>query len=866
MANTNEIKQKIVLEGEKQYSAALKDAQRNLKTLKSELKAETAELGKNATEQQKAATKAQSLKKQIAEQEKVVKTYRAALQEVKEKYADNEDAIAKWEQKLNDARTTLANMQSDLESVSGSLDGVGSGMKNISTDAAAATVATKSVADALSAIGSAGESVSSAIESIFSGMISAVENAITALWDMISETAARANNWTDLGSYYGSSAEEMQKWDHAVTSAGGSFENLIALTNQLAFGGKEKKITEIFGISKENYRNDLEYTRAVVAEMAKQKEAMQAAGTWDEAMSEVFGAKKAQNASWFISNWERVIQEAKDFNPEEGGYGMTGEELSNMNELYIKTKEIETRWISIKDKVAAAFAPRVMELQTNILGGLDALKDFLNAETPEEREEALTKLRENVEEFFRKVGEILKEGIEILNSVGHELQESDDPLTRLIGDILVKLTEALEWMINNQDAVKAAFEAIFGVWLIGKLAAVAGKLSGILMQIEAIKAFKGVNLTGGTPTTTPTTTPTGGTGGTGGGWLASKWAAIKGFFSSNGLSVLTPAAVIAAAVTPAVIAQKQNEETWKTEQAEREAAAAAAEEVLGETQDTQFIKAAAAATGPKKKADGSYDTDATGFFLNMNPTDDTRSLLMGLSARQNQQRAELANALLTYADPTAGNDTWGLLQRYWAGEALDPYVEDELLEHVTDALAKSVTAKAEAKARKEAEAAAFEEAEEVDLGYGSYTEQDRYNAVQDWWDAWRNAVNGDDTWEEEQSAFEYLQEVFGDDFADTFYNISERLNELSESDGYPEDLPADWWMDADSWKTGGSANENGVTSKDVESLASALGNVSGDARAGVREGIAGLKVTMDGQTVGRIVAPYVSQYIARDIE
>ena len=39
----DEIEQKIVLKGEKEYSAALKEANRNLKTLRSELKAETAE-------------------------------------------------------------------------------------------------------------------------------------------------------------------------------------------------------------------------------------------------------------------------------------------------------------------------------------------------------------------------------------------------------------------------------------------------------------------------------------------------------------------------------------------------------------------------------------------------------------------------------------------------------------------------------------------------------------------------------------------------------------------------------------------------------------------------------------------------------
>ena len=97
-----EMKQKIVLEGEQQYKNAIKDAQRNLKTLRSELKAETAELGRNATEQEKAQKKVESLKKQIAEQEKIVKANKDALEEVRQKYADNADAIAQYERKLND--------------------------------------------------------------------------------------------------------------------------------------------------------------------------------------------------------------------------------------------------------------------------------------------------------------------------------------------------------------------------------------------------------------------------------------------------------------------------------------------------------------------------------------------------------------------------------------------------------------------------------------------------------------------------------------------------------------------------------------------------------------------------------------------
>ena len=162
-----EIKQKIVLAGEKEYSQALRDANRNLKTLKSELKAETAELGANATAQQKAETRTKNLKKQIAEQEKIVRTYRAALEEVREKYGDNEDAIASWETKLNNARATLGNLRNDLDNVGGSL-------KNMQTDAGTAVVATKSVADAIGQIASAGQAVSDKIESIFTGMVSAI--------------------------------------------------------------------------------------------------------------------------------------------------------------------------------------------------------------------------------------------------------------------------------------------------------------------------------------------------------------------------------------------------------------------------------------------------------------------------------------------------------------------------------------------------------------------------------------------------------------------------------------------------------------------------------------------------------------------
>ena len=58
-----------------------------------------------------------------------------------------------------------------------------------------------------------------------------------------------------------------------------------------------------------------------------------------------------------------------------------------------------------------------------------------------------------------------------------------------------------------------------------------------------------------------------------------------------------------------------------------------------------------------------------------------------MQSRQNQQKAELANIIRQYAAPTAGNDTWNLLNSFWGGAELDPVVVNEMLQNITDAMA-----------------------------------------------------------------------------------------------------------------------------------------------------------------------------------
>lgn len=806
----NEIKQRIVLEGEKEYNAAIKEAQRNLRTLKSELKAETAELGANATAQQKAETRAKSLKAQIAEQEKVVQTLRAALDEVKEKYGDNADEVARWEQRLNNARTTLAGMRNDLENT-------GSGLASVKTEAAAATVATKSVGDALSNISQVGESVSAAIESIFTGMISMAMDAVSELWDLITDTAGRANRWTDLANYYNSSAQEIQMWSRSIEAAGGNFENFLAIVNKLAYGGNEQKITELLGISKENYQDDVDYALAVLDELELRRRNW-SQNEYDDVVSQIFGGKKSADVSWFLSNAHG--HEAADgswiygwrdnpqrFNGDESGYGMSTGDIQVMNDLWIKVQEIEVRWNALKDNIAGGLGRAVFPLLINVEGALDGLAEYLMAEDSAGREAALQKVRQNVEEFFHKLADLIRGCLGILRDVGSELQQSEDPLTRSIGDVMVTVANVLEWLVNNADKVKAAFETIFGLWLLMKLAALAAKLASVIAQIKVIQAF-------------------------------SLGGAAAGAAGGGGSTLLGGVGALILKAAP-----------WM-----------AGLYVFGENALT---------------AQGNNDImDEAG-----NLTEEGRS--MGLTMNQNEWNAAM--------------------EKYRRGDESDVWDEYGNVTQVGRELQLAET-REEQRRRDWIDAERRRYDEEGNLAaewalYGTHgLASNQYWGIQNYWDKYRTGTATTEDWERLNSHFQseemqqaligVLQQMYRldrseEDVPDWMFGLEQRWEDVELEQGGLQDSIREMtdmlretvindrdeatrlWMDPNLWKNGGQ--QDGITGADLRNFQGLPGLIAAAAQNGVAAGVSGLRVEMDGATVGWLVAPYVSEMIARDI-
>ena len=466
-----EIKQKITLEGEKEYSAAIKEAQRNLKTLRSELKAETAELGRNATEQQKAETRRKNLQKSIKEQEKIVKTYTKALEEVREKYGDNEDEVQKWEQKLNNARATLANMKNDL-------DGLGEGFKKAERDAQMGTVAAKSFADSIGKIADAGEAVSSGIENLFRGMVDTVRGAISEVWADMVDLAGRANSWVDLAGFWNTDAATIQKWTHAVEGAHNSFDDLNNAVTRINMGD-QKKIAEATLVSSEEFTDRWAYAMAVMDSMAQMdyESRLNAAG-------EVFGEKRATKVMDLLNDWGTIRDNLAHFE----GLGMTEEQIEEMSSLAERIDMLRETWKAFLDSFEAT---HMGTLTLDLVGNAQRILDDLIKYVDSGDDADLAQLEKDIEEFFDRIVQAIEAAAGKLDEAGKKLEQSDNGIVRTIGKAMQDLAAALQWISEegNIDKVITGFEVLAAFWLMGKGASLIAKIAEFAANLKVMQGF-----------------------------------------------------------------------------------------------------------------------------------------------------------------------------------------------------------------------------------------------------------------------------------------------------------------------------------------------------------------------------------------
>lgn len=463
----DEIKQKIVLEGEKEYSAALKEANRNLKTLRSELKAETAELGNNASAQQKNETKARNLRKQIEQQEKVVETLKAALKEAKERYGDNAEETAKWEQKLNAARYTLATMNNQLDAAT---EAIKEQQDALRESAEGYDDAANAAGDYADAIGSA-EQTANAVT--FSGVIQAADGLTAKLkdaigfiielgksaWEWMGDSGEWADTLTTDATKWGIDRETLQGWRYAARFVDTEVETIAKAFTKLTnrSDSTNKKLKEIGIVADKGVKGQDLFWEVVDAmngmeEAARENTAMDIFGkSYQELLPLINAGREA---------WEGYVQEARD-----AGYILSDEQVDNLGKFDDATQKLNASFEAMQHTVAAELAPAF----TSVADGLSKLIDsFTEWSKTESGQKTLQDLGEAIKGIADQiVGERNFEGI-----------------VRGAADGVKALTGALQWIKDNWGTVETGIKGIgvaFGGLTVG---------SDVLKALLLIKGIK----------------------------------------------------------------------------------------------------------------------------------------------------------------------------------------------------------------------------------------------------------------------------------------------------------------------------------------------------------------------------------------
>ena len=216
--------------------------------------------------------------------------------------------------------------------------------------------------------------------------------------------------------------------------------------------------------------------------------------------------------------------------------------------------------------------------------------------------------------------------------------------------LFTKITDGIQWLVDNKETAKGVLGAIVTAW--GTLT-----IGGSVLQlINFINGIRG--LTGAAAAAQAAGASAGSAFATG---FANAFVAAAPVLASF-------LGVTAVAVAPAAVAQAQDEKRWAQE--EKRLLQAAAKDA----NNRDFLQGTAGNRG--------YD---------FNP-DSAAGYLYGLSARQNQSRADLFNMIRQYAPYTAGYSTTDLLMSFWNnpnGEQFDAGMVNELLSSVSNALARN---------------------------------------------------------------------------------------------------------------------------------------------------------------------------------
>lgn len=446
----------IALDGEKEYRAAVKNCNTEMKLLKSELKLVSEQFGKNANSMKAYTQRQEILTKQVDQQKEKVETLKDALENAKKKYGENSDQVKSWQMQLNSAEADLSKLNRELDDVKQHTTGVGKVKTEFEEIRGKIEQAKEKMEGFRKVLGGIGKAVKTGL-AVGTAAVAAIGTASVAagrqIWSMANDVSA-AGDEIDKGSQkLRISAGDYQRLKYAADLSGTSMTALATAQKKLAASGSELDLKQ------------------AIEQVASIEDADKRAA----AATELFGSKAGQELLPLLNAGKDGIA-SMYAEAEKYGMIMSDEAVAASAAFQDSLTQLKGTMTGLKNEMIGSLLPSL----TNLTSGLN---EIMNG-NPDQGilliKDAVSGLLGSIEELLPT---LLQLGGEILQALVTSIVDSLPMIIEVGVPIVMELLQAI---LSNLDLILDAALQLLDALMIGleanseQLASVAVVLLGKL--------------------------------------------------------------------------------------------------------------------------------------------------------------------------------------------------------------------------------------------------------------------------------------------------------------------------------------------------------------------------------------------------
>ena len=486
-----EIKTTIAVDGEQAFKRAINDANTSLRNMGTQLTLASAQFKKDGDAMKLMETRSKALRGEIGQQEEIVKALEKAVTDSTKAYGENSQKTEKWEAELNRAKAKLVSLQSELKLNDVGLDRNGKAFDESSQKAADYQATLQGIGKNVSF-----ETISSGIGGITKSVESAAKK-VLGLARTIREAFVDAGKWADDLSTnaikYDMDVEELQKWQNAADFIDTDVEVIISARDKLGkkmkSGWKDEGLDmwQVLGIdltdAEGKYRDKMDVMWEVGETLRNMAIVDGDDVRADAYAQEVFGKSWRELLPLFSAGreeWEKTVESQRV---------VSKERVQALAELDDANQALENSWDVTKYSFLAELAPVITDVTKAMTGMLEEFNAWMDTD---EGKQAMEDLSGAIRDLFSGLTDL-------------KFADVIDGVKTAINGI----KNVFVWISKHKDDLVKALEAI-GIAFAGmKLATVALNIGKIVNGFRTLwnGANKPLPSTKNLPTDQPTTTP-----------------------------------------------------------------------------------------------------------------------------------------------------------------------------------------------------------------------------------------------------------------------------------------------------------------------------------------------------------------------